>query len=111
MFFIPLLSLESGIIVNKFQTLLLSIHNSGVMRFDVMSHREKEWTEDYKTKQWKSRRHRRCIERRSLFANSISNLYTKRLTLNRYQESVRYTSVALCAVGTSVTLCVTSVPP
>ena len=50
MFFIPLLSLESEIIVNKFQTLLLSIHNSGVMCFDVMSHREKERTEDYKTK-------------------------------------------------------------
>ena len=31
-------------------------------------------------KQWKSRRHRWCIERRSLFANSISNLYTKRLS-------------------------------
>ena len=57
-----------------------------------------------KTKQWKSRRHRRCIERRSLFANSISNLYTKRLLQNSYQESVRYTSVTLCAVGTSVTL-------
>ena len=69
-----------------------------------MSHREKEWTEDYKTKQWKSRRHRRCIERRSLFAISISNLYTKRLSQNSYQESVRYASVALCAVGTSVTL-------
>ena len=69
-----------------------------------MSHREKEWTEDYKTKQWKSRRYRRCIERRSLFAISISNLYTKRLSQNSYQESVRYASVALCAVGTSVTL-------
>ena len=57
-----------------------------------------------KTKQWKSRRHRRCIERRSLFANTISNLYTKRLPQNSYQESVRYTSIALCAVGTSVTL-------
>ena len=57
-----------------------------------------------KTKQWKSRRHRRCIERRSLFANSISNLYTKCLSQNSYQESVRYTSVALCAVGTSVIL-------
>ena len=56
-----------------------------------------------KTKQWKSRRHRRCIERRSLFAISISNLYTKRLSQNSYQESVRYTSVTLCAVGTSVT--------
>ena len=104
MFFIPLLSLESGIIVNKFQTLLLSIHNSGVMRFDVMSHGEKERTEDYKTKQWQSRRHHRCIERRSLFAISISNLYTKRLSQNSYQESVRYASVALCAVGTSLTL-------
>ena len=52
MLFIPLLSPESGIIVNKFQPLLLSMHNSGVMCFDVMSHREKEWTEDYKTKQW-----------------------------------------------------------
>ena len=57
-----------------------------------------------KTKQWKSRRHRRCIERRSLFAISISNLYTKRLSQNSYQESVRYASVALCAVGTSVIL-------
>ena len=57
-----------------------------------------------KTKQWKLRRHRRCIERRSLLANSISNLYTKRLSYNSYQESVCYTSVALCAVGTSVTL-------
>jgi len=69
-----------------------------------MSHREKERTEDYKTKQWKSRRHHRCIERRSLFAISISNLYTKRLSQNSYQESVRYASVALCAVGTSLTL-------
>ena len=69
-----------------------------------MSHREKERTEDYKTKQWKSRRHRRCIERRSLFAISISNLYTKRLSQNSYQKSVRYASVALCAVGTSLTL-------
>ena len=57
-----------------------------------------------KTKQWKARRHRQCIERRSLLANSISNLYTKRLPKNRYQESVRYTSVAHCAVGTSATL-------
>ena len=44
------------------------------------------------------------MERQSLFAIFISKLYTKRLTQNRYQESVRYTSVALCAVGTSVTL-------
>ena len=57
-----------------------------------------------KTKQWESRRHRRCIERRSLFANSISNLYTKNLSQNSYQESVCYTSVALCTVGASVTL-------
>ena len=69
-----------------------------------MSHGEKERTEDYKKKQWKSRRHRRCVERRSLFGNSISNLYTKRLSQNIYQESVRYASVALCAVGTSVIL-------
>ena len=69
-----------------------------------MSHEEKERTEAYKTKQWKSRRHRRCIERRSLFAISISNLYTKRLSQKTSQESVRYASVALCAVGTSVTL-------
>ena len=57
-----------------------------------------------KTKQWKLRRHRRCIERRSLFANSIS-LFTTRLSPNNYQESVCYTSVALCAVSTSVILC------
>ena len=59
---------------------------------------------DIKTKQWKPRRHHRCTEQRRMFANSISNLYTKRLPQNSYQESVRYTSVALCAVGTSVTL-------
>ena len=69
-----------------------------------MSHGEKERTEDYKEKRWKSRRHRQCTERRSLFANSISYLYTKRLPQNNYQESVRYTSVPLCAVGTSVPL-------
>ena len=69
-----------------------------------MSHGEKERTEDYKEKRWKSRRHHRCTEQRRMFANSISNLYTKRLPQNSYQESVRYTSVALCAVGTSVTL-------
>ena len=57
-----------------------------------------------KTKQWKSRRCRRHKERRSLLAYSISNLYTKRLPQNSYQESVRYTSVALCAFGTSMTL-------
>ena len=39
-----------------------------------------------------------------MFAISINNLYTKRLSQNSYQESVRYSSVALCAVGTSVTL-------
>ena len=39
-----------------------------------------------------------------MFANTISNLYTKRLHQNSYQESVRYTSVPLCAVGTSVPL-------
>ena len=38
-------------------------------------------------------------------SNSISNLYTKCLFKKSSQESVRYTSVALCAVGTSVTLC------
>ena len=62
-----------------------------------------------KTKQWKARRYLRCIERRSLFANSISNLYTKRLSRNSYQESVPYPSVALCAIAFnsvhSVTLC------
>ena len=61
-----------------------------------------------KTKQWKSRRHRRCVERQSLLDISISNLYTKHLPLNSYQESVSYTSVALCAIGTSVIL---ALPP
>jgi len=54
-----------------------------------------------KTKR-KARRHRQYVERRSLFANSISTLYTKRLSQQSYQESVRHASVALCAVGTSV---------
>ena len=34
-------------LITKFQTLLLSIHKFGVMRFEVMSHREKERTEAY----------------------------------------------------------------
>lgn len=63
-----------------------------------------------KTKQWKSRRHRRCIERRRLFANSISNLYTKRLPQNSYQESVRYTSVALLCRRHLLNIAFTSVP-
>ena len=75
------------------------------VRFLTKSHTEKRrGRRIIKTKQWESRRHRRCIERRSLFANSISNLYTKNLSQNSYQESVCYTSVALCTVGTSVTL-------
>ena len=45
-----------------------------------------------------------------LVANSISNLYTKRLPQNSYQESVRYTSVPLYAVGTSVPLRLPPVP-
>jgi len=56
-----------------------------------------------KTKR-KAQRHRRCMEQRSLFANSISTLYTKRLSQQGCQESVRYASVALCAIGTSVLL-------
>ena len=75
------------------------------VRFLTKCHTEKRrGRRIIKTKQWKSRRHRWCTERRSLFAISISNLYTKRLSQNSYQESVRYASVALCAVGTSVTL-------
>ena len=75
------------------------------VRFLTKCHTEKRrGRRIFKTKQWKSRRHRRWIERRSLFANSIINLYTKRLPQNSYQGSVRYTSVALCDVGTSVTL-------
>ena len=92
------------------------LQDFGVIRFAIcvqslkQCHTEKRrGRRIIKTKQWKSRRHRRCIERRSLFANSIS-LNTKRLSQNSYQEFVRYTSVALCAVGTSVTLCVISVP-
>ena len=60
--------------------------------------------EEYQSKHWWSWKYRLCVKRRRLFANSISNLYTKHLPQNSYQESVRYTSVALCAVGTSVTL-------
>ena len=57
-----------------------------------------------KTRHWQSRRRRWCVERRRQFANSISTLYIKRLPQQSYQESVRYASVALYAVGTSVTL-------
>ena len=75
------------------------------VRFLTKCHTEKRRGQRIiKTKQWKPRRHHRCTEQRRMFANSISNLYTKRLPQNSYQESVRYTSVALCAVGTSVTL-------
>ena len=91
--------------------IILGLQVFGVIRFATcvqslkQCHTEKRrGRRIIKIKQWKSLRHRRCVERRSLFANSISNLYTKRLSQNSYQESVRYTSVALCAVGTSVTL-------
>ena len=99
------------IIFQSRQVVFQDLHDFGVIRFATcvqslkQCHTEKRRGRRFiRTKQWKSRRHRRCIERRSLFANSISNLYTKRLSQNSYQESVRYTSVALCAVGTSVTL-------
>ena len=46
-----------------------------------------------------------------IVCNSISNLYTKHLPQNSYQEAVRYTSVALCAVGTSVILPLSLSPP
>ena len=39
-----------------------------------------------------------------MLAHFLVTLCLKRLYQNSYQESVRYTSVALCAVGTSVTL-------
>ena len=91
--------------------IFLSLQDFGVIRFATCVQSLKQCHTEarrgwriIKTKQWKSRRHRRYIERRSLFVNSISNLYTKRLTKNSYQESVLYSSVALCAVGTSVTL-------
>ena len=67
-------------------------------------HTEKRRERRIIKKRQKPQRHHRCIERRRLFTSFISNLYTKRLPQNIYQESVRYTSVALCAVGTSVTL-------
>ena len=38
-------------------------------------------------------------------------LYTQSIYLRTYQESVRYTSVALYAVGTSVTLRLPPSPP
>ena len=38
-----------------------------------------------------------------IVCNSISNLYVKRLSQG-YQEAVHYTSVAPCAIATSVTL-------
>ena len=80
----------------------LGVKYFGVIRFATCVQGLKQchtelWRERriIKTNQWKSQRHRWCIERRSLFANSISNLYTKRLPQNSYQEFVRYNSVAL----------------
>ena len=74
------------------------------VRFLTKCHTEKRRVRRIiKTKRWKSQRHRRCIERRSLSAHFFSNFIPK-VFPKSYQESVRYTSVALCAVGTSVTL-------
>ena len=90
--------------------IILGLQVFGVIRFATcvqglkQCHTEKRRERRIIKKRQKPQRHRRCIERRSLFANSISNLSTKRLSLNIYQESVRYTSVALCADGTSVIL-------
>jgi len=51
------------------------------------------------------------MERQSLFANSISYLYAKRLPQKSYHPTIPYTSVALCTVGTSVTLRLPPSPP
>ena len=43
------------------------------------------------------------MEQSSLFANSIS-INTNLLSQNNYQESVRFTTVTLCAISTSIIL-------
>ena len=57
-----------------------------------------------KTRHWQSRRRRWCVERRRQFANSISNLYKNPSSQKSYQESLCYTSVALCVIAPSVPL-------
>ena len=57
-----------------------------------MSHRGTEWTKNFKTKQWKSRRHRRCVEERRKFTNfirdSIPKVFISELIRNLYATSL-----------------------
>ena len=64
-----------------------------------------------KTRHWQSRRRRWCVERRRQFANSISNLYKNPSSQKSYQESLCYTSVALCVIAPSVPLLYLRHPP
>ena len=57
-----------------------------------------------KTKQVMVWRHHRCVERRRLVAGFISDFMAQSDYPKSCQESVRYTSIALCAVSISVIL-------
>ena len=62
-----------------------------------------------KTKQWKSRRHRRCIERRSLFAHFFSNFMTKAF-IRKVIKNQYATPPSLFVPSAPPWYCVTSVP-
>ena len=57
-----------------------------------------------KTKQVMVWRHHRCVERRRLVAGFISDFMAQSDYPKSCQESVRYTSIALCDIGPSVIL-------
>ena len=67
------------------------------VRFLTKCHTEKRrGRRIIKTKQWKSRRHRRCIERWSLFAHFFSNFMAKHLFPKLLRICTLYLRRSLC---------------
>lgn len=74
-----------------------------------MSHGGTERTEGYQSKAMEVTEALSVHRATELVCTLFQLLYAQSIYPKSYQESVGYTSVALCAVSTSVTLCVTSV--
>ena len=62
-----------------------------------------------KTKQWKSRRHRQCMELRSLFAHFFSNFMTKAF-IPKVIKNLYATPLSLFVLSAPPLHCITSVP-
>ena len=71
-----------------------------------MSHREKERTEDYK-KTIEATEAPSVHGAKEVICQFYYRFYSQLISPKSNQDSVRYTSVALCAAGTSMILCLT----